>query len=101
MTHDDMTWKAAMSSEIFREYAANEAARMKREAEAARLKEANRDQEELVLLEQFAALELEIKDSPKKLQAFKILKEKFASDQAYAAKAHPLFVKAVMMLKLD
>lgn len=101
MTVDDMDWKAAMSSEVFREYASNESARMRREAAEAAKAQETAAEEELALLEQFAAMEMEIKDSPKKLAAFKALQDKFASDEAYAAKAHPLFVKAVMMLNLD
>lgn len=97
---DKMDWQAAMSSEIFREYAANETARMRREAQIAEQAKAHEAEEELALLEQFAAMELEIKDSPKKLAAFKALQEKFATDASYAEKVNPLFVKAVMMLNL-
>lgn len=101
MAMDDMDYKAAMNSEIFREYAKIEKSRMQKEAyekEKAKELEAEND---FKMMEQFAAMELEIKDSPKKLLAFKALKEKFATDQEYTKKVNPLFVQAVMMLNLD
>lgn len=98
---DSMDLKAALSSEIFREYATNELARKAREERDAAAKQARAAEEELSQLEQFATMEMEIKESPKKLAAFKALQEKFASDPAYTAKVNPLFVQAVMMLKLD
>jgi len=99
--NDDMDWKAAMSSEIFREFAAQEL--KKRASEKAKEKdlEAAEIEDELDTLEQFASLEFKIKDSPKQLRAFRELQSKFQTDPEYTAKTDPLFVKAVLMLNLD
>ncbi len=91
---DDADWKAAMSSEIFREYAANEVLRVQAEKESA-------EQSETETLEAFASFEREVRESPEKLQAFRTLREKFRVDADYRAKTHPLFVEAVMLLNLD
>jgi hypothetical protein len=91
---NDTDWKAAMSSEIFREYAANETLRAHAEKEAA-------EQSEIEAIEAFATFEREVRQSPDKLQAFRVLKEKFRVDAEYKSKTHPLFVEAVMLLNLD
>lgn len=96
---DDMDWKAAMSSEVFREYFKNEAARMN--AEITKSSSIDEEEEKSVLLEQFETLEREVRASPKKLATFRVLQKKFASDPDYAEKCKPEFVSAVMMLNLD
>lgn len=86
-------WKAALSSEVFREYVKTEIDRMN-------TKRAEVSSKEDVLL-QFAELEEMIKSSPGKLRVFRELKQKFASDPVYAAQADSNLVEAVMLLDLD
>lgn len=90
---DDMNWKSAMSSEIFREYVFNELA-----------KEASQPSPQTELensFKLFQQVEEQIKQSPKAKQAYKILQQKFASDDDYRIKTNKAFVDAVMMLDLD
>lgn len=93
----DMDWKAAMSSEVFREYFQNEVARINREAQN---KQQVTEEDELNVLEQFKEFERQIRSSPKKLAVFRALQNKLATDLEYAAKVKTSFVDAVMMLDL-
>lgn len=97
----DMNWKAAMDSEVFREYAKSEITRMKVEAEAEQAAKQNDEEDELNVLEQFKEFENQVKSSPKKTAVFKALQGKFATDAEYAAKVKKSFVDAVMMLDLS
>jgi flagellar motor switch protein FliG len=94
----DMDWKAAMSSEVFREYFQNEVARINREAQN---KQQVTEEDELNVLEQFKEFERQIRSSPKKLAVFRALQNKLATDLEYAAKVKTSFVNAVMMLDLS
>jgi hypothetical protein len=89
-----MDWKAAMSSEIFREYVKNEL-----------IKEAEAKPEESVCtdktLKSFEKLEAHINKTPELKKAFKTLQRKFAADPEYTSKVDPSFVDGVMMLFLD
>lgn len=90
---DDMNWKSAMSSEIFREYVQNELA-----------KEASQPSPQAELEDSFKLfqqVEAQIKQSPKAKQAYKVLQQKFATDDNYRMKTNKSFVDAVMMLNLD
>lgn len=93
----DMDWKAAMSSEVFREYFQNEVVRINREAQN---KQQVTEEDELNVLEQFKEFERQIRSSPKKLTIFRALQNKLATDLEYAAKVKTSFVDAVMMLDL-
>lgn len=95
---DDMTWRAAMDSEIFRNYAENELQRIQIEQQ---VKNASEDEEIINTVESFEKLEREIKASPDKLKVFRALQEKFASDEKYTASVKKSFVDAVMLLNLD
>lgn len=86
-------WSAAMSSEVFREYAQNE---LKKEA----MKPSSENEME-ANFKFFKEIEGQINNSPKMKQAYKALQEKFASDEDYRMKTNPIFVNAVMMLELD
>jgi hypothetical protein len=94
----DMDWKAAMNSEVFREYFQNEVARINREAQE---KQQVTEEDELNVLEQFKEFERQIRSSPKKLAVFRALQNKLATDLEYAAKVKTSFVDAVMMLDLS
>lgn len=85
-------WAAAMSSEIFREYLKNEL-----------IKEAQAPKEPTVqeIHEQLETFEKKIKNDPGMLKAFKVLQNKFATDQVYADTVNPAFVAGVLMLNLS
>lgn len=99
----DMDWKAAMDSEVFREYAKNEIYKMQVKAQQVQQQQNvdNDEQEKLRTLEQFKALELEVRASPKKLAVFRALQNKFATDPEYTSRVKVSFVNAVMMLDLS
>lgn len=89
-----MDWKAAMSSEIFREYVKNELIK-----EANTLPPPTVDEEQVLNeLEQFQA---KVITDPYLRQAFKQLQTKFANDPIYRNKVNADFVKGVMSLDLD
>lgn len=97
----DMDWKAAMNSEIFRDYARNEIhqqiqIKAQQQEEAKQIKE-----DKLDLLEAFQEFERQVRSSPKKLAIFQTLQNKFAIDPEYAATVKKSFVEAVMMLDLS
>lgn len=95
-----MDWKAAMQSEIFREFVAiSLAEKNKKEAEEKLIRKANK-KELPEIVEQFDSLEAQIKNDPKKLAGFRALQEKFATDPEYTAGVDNLFVEAVMLLNL-
>lgn len=96
-----MNWKAAMDSEVFREYAKSEISKMKVQAAEEQIAKQNADEDELSVLEQFKKFENEVRSSPKKMAVFKALQGKFATDLDYAAKVKKSFVDAVMMLDLS
>lgn len=93
---NDQDWRAAMDSEIFREYVRNETVKLAEEDRKQKL--AAEDEQ---VLEDFAQFQNEVRSSPHKLQAFRTLQKKFASDPDYAAKTKKSFVDAVMMLDLE
>jgi hypothetical protein len=94
-------WKAALSSEIFREYAKNElnSQAQKKIDDEQQIKQAEIDQ--LIDLENIAKFEKEVKASPKKLKIIKAWQERFAIDPEYAAKVDKTVVDIVMALDLD
>lgn len=95
-----MDWTAAMSSEIFREYVKNELKKEAKEiAEQKSQKVEELDKE--AILNDFENLECKIRNNPKLKQAFKIYKEKLASDSEYRSKVHPDFINGIDMLFLD
>lgn len=90
---DSTDWAAAMDSEIFRNYASAELAKMKVEASP--------DEDNSEVLEQFEQFELDVRSSPQKLAVFRALQNKFATDPDYTSTVKTSFVNAVMMLNLD
>lgn len=94
MTVSDMDWAAAMDSEVFRTYAA---AQLKQ----AQSQPASDEIDNLEVLEGFEKFEAEVRASPAKLKAFRLLQEKFANDPEYTDKVKKSFVDAVMLLNLD
>lgn len=97
----DMDWKAAMDSEVFREYARNEITRMRAEAQQKQEEAQQAEEDELNIMDKFKEFERQVRSSPKKLAVFKALQDKFATDADYAAKVKKSFVDAVMMLDLS
>jgi hypothetical protein len=90
----NMDWKAAMSSEIFREYAQNE---LVKEAQVSSLPTINEEQ----VLGEFEQFQIKVNSDPHLKQAFKQLQIKFANDPLYRNKVDVNFVKGVMSLDLD
>ena len=93
--NDDMTWKAAISSEIFREYLKNELMK------SASSEEVSPEEEKDALIQEFEKFQEAVKASPNKVKVFKALQHKFATDPEYTAKVKKSFVDAVMLLDLD
>lgn len=90
---DDMDWKAASASEIFREYVKNELIK------EAYVQADPVDQEQI--LEDFDEFQKRVNTSPKLKLAFRALQEKFANDPVYRSKVDPKFADGVMLLNLD
>lgn len=99
----DMDWKAAMDSEVFREYAKNEIYKMQVKAQETQHQQSidEGEQEKLRTLEQFKEFEQQVRSSPKKLAVFRALQNKFATDSEYTSRVKASFVNAVMMLDLS
>lgn len=97
----DMDWKAAMSSEIFREYAKNEVTNMQTLAQQSQAAQKNIEEDEFNALKEFEEFERSVRSSPKKMAVFRALQNKFAVDAEYTAKVKTSFVNAVMMLDLS
>jgi hypothetical protein len=91
MTYSKEDWDAAMSSEIFREYAGAELHKMAVEPIVD-----NRQ-----VLEEFEKFEQKICQSPQLKTAFKALQHKFITDPAYTEKVDPKFVEGVLLLNLN
>lgn len=89
-----MDWKAAMSSEIFREYVKSEL-----------IKEAHEVQEEVIdkskIFNNFKEFEKRVNNDPKLKIAFSLLKKKLANDPEYRKKVHPDFINGIQMLFID
>lgn len=93
MAYSKEDWTAAMSSEIFREYAKNELRK-----EATQVEESvNVDD----VLDRFAEVEEMIRSNPKAKAEFKLLKDKLLEDPEYASKVNKKFADAVLLLNLD
>ena len=90
----DMNWKAAMSSEIFREYLKNELAK---EASMPSIPKLNEDQ----VLNELEEFQTKVKNDPYLKSAFLKLQQKFATDPVYRSKTNAKFVEGVMLLDLD
>lgn len=91
---DAQDWKAAISSEVFREYLKNE---LTKEAQMANVPSIDSD----AIVEQFHNFQAQVNQDPKLLKAFQVLQKKFAQDEVYRNKTNPIFVEAVMMLELQ
>ena len=89
----DMDWKAAMSSEIFREYCKIE---LQKEAQAPQVAQVKEEE----VLEDFDKFQNMVNSNPQMKLAFKELKEKFSSDLEYRDGVDPNFVNGVMLLDL-
>lgn len=94
---DSTDWKAAISSEVFRNYATAEL-----QKEAANEKT---DEEELdIKLQAFEDLDkfqAKVNASPILKAAFKKMQDTFIKDPEYTSKVSPSFVEGVMMLQLE
>lgn len=91
-----MDWKAAMSSEIFREYVKNE---LQKEAI-----DANKPEEKLdtgKILDDFEKFEFQVKNTPHLKKAFAAIRERLVNDPEYRSKVDPDFANGVMLLSLD
>lgn len=95
MAYSKEDWAAAMSSEVFRGYLAEE---MRKEAE---IKAPEPEVNESQVLEEFAEFEKKVLASPQMKTAFKKLQQKFLTDPEYTAKVDSKFVQGVMLLNLS
>lgn len=90
---DKMDWAAAMSSEVFRNFAQSEL-----------LKEAQEVKEVILeddALNNFEGLQKRVHASPKLRGAFKKLQQLFTSDPEYTAKVDRNFVEGVLLLNVE
>lgn len=95
--YSDEDWKAALSSEIFRNYLSGEMRKMANSM----ANPISDPQPDLVKLENaFKELEIKIKASTKLTQAFRRLQETFKTNADYTQKVDPAFVKGVLALDL-
>lgn len=85
-------WAAAMSSEVFRNYARNE---LLKSASEVPLEISKED-----ALDNFEGLEKRINASPDLRNQFKKLQRLFTSDPDYTAKVDPKFVEGILLLDL-
>lgn len=90
----NMDWKAAMSSEIFREYVQNELIKEANTPPPAPINEAQ-------VLNELEEFQTKVRNDPYLRKAFRALKEKFASDPSYRSKVDVKFLQGVMLLDLD
>jgi hypothetical protein len=116
---DEMDWKAAMNSEVFRTFVANE---LKKEAdaeaqdiklirefvanqirsEASAIKEADAEiNAKNEVFSAFDEFEAKIKKSPELLQKFKMAKKALISNPDLIQKVDEKFVNGIMMMDLD
>jgi hypothetical protein len=92
-----MDWKAAMSSEIFREFVKNELQKEASEARDSVTIEANKEK----VMDGFLEFQDRVQSNPKLKRAFSAWQKRFASDSEYRSKFNPDFVNGVMALFLD
>ena len=94
---DDMTNKAIQASGIFSSYMAEEIAKQNANKKTAE----EIAQENLDLLSNFENFQDKINSSLKLKKAFSELQQIFKTNDSYTASIDPLFVEAVLLLKLD
>lgn len=100
---DDMTWKAAMDSEIFREFVKNEASKVRSELIAQKKIEnklAELKDDEPNYYDMLDQLESTIRANPALFEHFKQAR-KALQDPEIIKTADPDFIKGMMMLDLD
>lgn len=100
---DSIDWQAAMSSEIFRNYVAQELEREAEEAsEAAQIKRAEAHLKALEeQAEAFEEFERRVEASPVLKARLKQAQDALLNNPELAAKTDPDFVRGIMMLDLD
>jgi len=94
---DKMDWAAAMSSEVFRNYAQNELLKEAQEEAQAAAKIISKDS----ALDNFEGLQRRVNASPKLRGVFKKLQQAFTSNPEYTAKVDPNFVEGVLLLNVE
>jgi len=90
---DKMDWAAAMSSEVFRNYAMGELRKEMQQAQNTVNKDA--------ALDDFEAFQRRVNASPRLQQEFKKLQQVFTTDPEYTAKVDPQFVEGVLLLNVE
>lgn len=116
---DEMDWKAAMSSEIFREYVNNELkkeaakeaddTRIIREHLANQIRKETSDDAEIEkeitaraqAMADLDAFETKLKQSPALLAKFKLVKAALIANPKLIEKVDPAFIKGIMMLEIE
>lgn len=94
---DDMTNRAIQASTIFSNYIAQE--QQKRNASIKTAEEVA--QENLDLLNNFEEFQDKVNSSLKLSNTFKKLQHLFQTNEKYASTVDPLFVEAVLMLRIE
>lgn len=94
----DTDWKAAISSEIFREYVANE---LKKEAYLEQNKETIQAQDVDDALNELDAFEKKLAADPELMKKFKRAWNALVENPQLAEKVDPNFVNGLKLLKLD
>lgn len=94
---DDITWKSAMNSEIFRNYVFNETAKAK-----VNIKSAEQIADEnLEIMNNFEDFQNQVNASGKLKDTFQKLQQIFLTNEKYASTVDPLFVEGILLLKFD
>lgn len=87
-------WTAAISSEVFRNFVANE---LKKEAIA----QEQVQEKEMGTIEAFEQFQASVNSSPKLRSIFKKLQHEFMTNSKIAEKTDPKFVQGVLLLNIE
>lgn len=94
---DDMTNRAIQSSEIFSNYIAQEQRKVNASIKTAE----ELAQESLEIVNSFEDFQVKVNSSLKLKEEFTKLQHLFRTNEKYASTVDPLFVEAVLMLRLE
>ena len=94
---DEMDWKSALSSEVFRGYLAAELAKQKANVKTAEQIEL----ENAAAINDFEEFQNKVNASSKLKETFKKLQYLFQTNEKYAATVNQSFVAGVLLLNID
>lgn len=90
-------WSAALSSEVFRNFAASELAKEKSNIKTAEELEIEKEK----AIEEFEAFQKKVNASPKLKKTFKTLQVHFLTNAELVEKTDDKFVEAVLLLDIE